>query len=517
MSNRFDKYLAVVNGTEPIKYLGRVVRVVGLTIESIGPKTEIGELVSIRTEDNNKVLAEVVGFNKENVILMPFGGMTGIYPGCEVVAMGTSLSIPMSEGLKGRILNGIGKAIDGKEEVYSPVRYSIYNTSPNPIKRTRINKSLETGVKAIDTLTTVGQGQRIGIFSGAGVGKSTLLGMVTRNMKSDVNVIALIGERGREVKEFIEKDLGAEGLQRSVLIVATADATPIMRIKGAFVATAIAEYFRDQGQNVTLMMDSITRFARAQREIGLAVGEPPATRGYTPSVFTVIPELLERAGTNNKGSITGFYNVLVEADDMNEPVSDIVRGHLDGHISLNRQLANRGHYPAIDVTDSISRIMVDVVSPKVMDYASKVKKIISVYKEAEDLINIGAYVKGSNPEIDYSVSMIDKVYSFLRQGIYERYKLSESGKMLFQLFDDPDFILQENFKGFEEEYSIDQYRRIKKDVFEEQILTQISNEESKELLLNHYMYDRMSEDYILKENRTHENEIKIVKLLKSIK
>ncbi len=514
MANRFIKYLEVVKKTNPIKYLGRVSKVVGLTIESYGPKTEIGEVVTIRKTDGNIILAEVVGFNEEKVILMPYNSMTGIHPGCEVVSTGATLSIPVSNRLKGRILNGVGRAIDDKEEIFSSVRYSIYNDSPNPISRKRINSTMVTGIKSIDALCSVGKGQRIGIFSGAGIGKSTLLGMITRNIESDVNIIALIGERGREVKEFIEKDLGDEGLKKSVMIVATADTPPLMRVKGAYVALAIAEYFRDQGQSVTLMMDSITRFARAQREIGLATGEPPATRGFTPSVFTLIPELLERAGTSDKGSITGFYNVLVEADDMNEPVSDLVRGHLDGHISLIRSLANKGHYPAVDVTDSISRVMVDIVSPKVMEYSTKVKKIVSIYREAEDLINIGAYVKGSNPEIDYSISMIDKVNDFLRQGIYERYSIAEIGDMLFKLFDDDSFDLESNYKGFEENISIEDFDLIDAEIFEEEILKRIENNEDTELLLNHYLKDKNSEKYLLKENATKENQQRIINLLK---
>lgn len=516
MANRFEKYLEVVKKTNPIKYVGNVKRVVGLTIESEGPKAEIGEIVSIRKTDGTSVSGEVVGFNNKKVILMPYGNMTGIFPGCEVVSTGAPLTIPVSQRLKGRILNGVGKPIDGKEEIYSQTRYSIYNDAPNPISRKRIDSTVETGIKAIDVAATVGEGQRIGIFSGAGVGKSTLLGMITRNIKSDINVIALIGERGREVKEFIEKDLGDEGLRKTVLIVATSDTPPLMRVKGAFVAMAIAEYFRDKGKHVALMMDSITRFARAQREIGLAIGEPPATRGFTPSVFTLIPELLERAGTNDKGSITGFFNVLVEADDMNEPVSDLVRGHLDGHISLKRSLANKGHYPAVDITDSISRIMVDIVSSKVMDYSTRLKKIVSVYREAEDLINIGAYVKGSNPEIDYSVSMIDKVNSFLRQRIEESFSLEESGQLLFKLFGDKKFNIQEHFKGFEEDYTNYPHSRIDENKFENIILKMIKKQENKDLFISHYLKDRISGDYVLKENVTKENELKIIKMLKYI-
>ncbi len=514
-SNRFSKYLEVIKRSDPVKYLGRVVKVVGLTIESIGPKTEIGELTTIRLTNGGSVQAEVVGFHDEKVILMPYGSMSGIYPGCEVVATGMVMSVAVSDKLKGRILNGIGKALDGKEEIYSPIRYPIYNEAPNPISRKRIDKTMATGIKAIDSIATVGQGQRIGIFSGAGVGKSTLLGMITRNIDADVNVIALIGERGREVKEFIEKDLGDEGLKKSVLIVATADTPPLMRVKGALVAMTIAEYFRDQGKNVAFLMDSITRFARAQREIGLATGEPPATKGFTPSVFTLIPELVERAGTSSKGSITGFLNVLVEADDMNEPVSDIVRGHLDGHITLTRSLANKGHYPAIDITDCISRIMIDIVSPKVMEYAARMKKIVSVYKEAEDLINIGAYVKGSNSEIDYAISMIGKVNEFLRQSIYESCTIEEIGRKLFELFGDKSFVLQEHFKGYEEKEVPIEFEKIEGIKFEE-IISKIEDDLDREMFITHYLKDRDSGDYFLKEHRTKENEQKIIKILKSI-
>jgi len=342
----------------------------------------------------------------------------------------------------------MGKPIDSKEEVYSKHRYSVYNNSPHPLKRVPIRNILSTGIKAIDGVLSVGKGQRIGIFSGAGVGKSTLMGMLARKVKSDVNVVALIGERGKEVGDFIRKDLGEEGLRRSVLVVATADAPPLIRLKGAFVATAIAEYFRDKRLDVVLMMDSITRFARAQRDVGLASGEPPAIRGFPPSVFKVIPELVERTGTSNYGSITAFYNVLVEADDFAEPISDAIRGHLDGHIDLTRELANRGHYPAIDVTSSISRVAIDVVSERYIKFSRKIKEIIAVYKEAEELINIGAYVKGSNPRIDYAIQMIDKINIFLRQSINESYMAEETGKMLFNLFGEDEFDPIKDFNNY---------------------------------------------------------------------
>ncbi|MDH4130152.1 MAG: FliI/YscN family ATPase, partial [Spirochaetota bacterium] len=382
--------------------------------------------------------AEVVGIKDKKVILMPYEDIEGIRPGCDVIASGASLKIPVSDELLGRIIDGIGKPIDGKEAVYSSVEYPIYNTPPKPLERKRINKPLSTGIKAIDAMLTVGEGQRMGIFAGTGVGKSTLLGMIARHSNADVNVIGLVGERSREVRDFIEKDLGKEGLKRSVVVVATSDTSPLMRIKAAFLTTSIAEYFRDQGKNVVLMMDSVTRFARAQREIGLSVGEPPTTRGYTPSVYSMIPKLIERTGTSKSGSITSFYSVLVEGDDFSEPISDNVRGVLDGHINLSRNLASKGYYPAIDLLDSISRLAVDLVSPNYYQYTQKIKQVLAIYKDAEDLINIGAYVKGSNPKIDYSISMIDKVNDAFTQGINEYLPIEVTCRKIVELFSKDD-------------------------------------------------------------------------------
>ncbi len=442
-----NKYVNVIDETDPIKYIGKVNRIVGLTIESLGPQTEIGELCKV-ISDHKYIYAEVVGFKNEVVILMPYGEMSGIYPGCDVIATGYPLSVKVGDGLKGRILSGVGRPLDDKEEVSPFELYHTVNKSPNVLKRDRIKAPLSTGVKAIDGLTTVGKGQRLGIFSGTGVGKSTLLGMIARHTSADVNVIALIGERGREVRDFIEKNLGEEGLSRSVVVVATSDSPALMRIKGAFVATSIAEYFRDQGLDVLLMMDSVTRFARAQRELGLAIGEPPSSKGYPPSVFDIMPKLMERAGTSDKGTITGFYTVLVEGDDFNEPISDNVRGILDGHISLSRNLANKNYYPAIDILDCISRLMIDIVSPEVMNYSNKIREIVATYREVEDLINIGAYAKGSNPKVDYAISMIDKVTDYFRQDVEEGYNIEATLKGMFELFGDDSFSVSKDIPNY---------------------------------------------------------------------
>ncbi len=438
--NFLDKYEYLVNNLEVLKYNGKVKQVVGLTVEGTGPQANLGEICHILVSDNNgnekEIEAEVVGFREDSVILMPYENISGsgISQGSPIVATGKPLEIPVTEGLLGRVIDGRGKPIDGKGVIYPEKYYSIFNTPPNALDRPRIKEKLGVGIKAIDGLLTVGSGQRIGIFSGSGVGKSTLMGMIARYTEADVNVIALIGERGREVKEFIENELGEEGLKRSVVVVATSDQPPILRLRGAFIATTIAEYFRDKGNRVVLMMDSITRFARAQREIGLAVGEPPSTRGFPPSVFALLPVLLERAGTSKKGTITGFYTVLVEADDMNEPIADNVRGILDGHIVLSRDLASLGHYPAIDILNSISRLMIHIVSKEHLKYAKKIREILATYKEAYDLINIGAYAKGSNPRIDYAIEMIDKVNDFLTQDINEHYSFEETINMLISIF-----------------------------------------------------------------------------------
>lgn len=429
-----DKYYNKIHNNDYIQYWGRVSQVVGLTIESCGPAVNIGELCHIVTNrDNNRIMAEVVGFKQDKVLLMPLGDMGGIGPGSTVIAAGHPLRVSVGEGLVGRVLDGLGNPIDGKGPLIFHTYYPVYNTPPLPLTRKRIDSILPMGIKAIDGLLTVGKGQRLGIFAGSGVGKSTLMGMIARNSRSDINVIALIGERGREVREFIEKDLGEEGLKRSVLIVATSDQPALVRLKGALLATAIAEYFRDRGQDVVLLMDSLTRFAMAQREVGLAIGEPPVSRGYTPSVFALLPKLLERAGNSENGSITGLYTVLVDGDDMTEPITDTARGILDGHIVLSRSLANKNHYPAIDVLASISRVMTDIVSQEQQKLASQIKKVMAVYKEAEDLINIGAYIKGSNADIDYSIECLGNINAFLEQSIDESFSYDEIMKKMQQV------------------------------------------------------------------------------------
>jgi len=420
-----DKYKTVLD-KDYFKYQGRVSQVVGLTIESIGPVCNVGDLCFIHSQnETDAIMAEVVGFRNNRILLMPLGEMSGIGPGSIIETSKSSLNVAIGYHLLGRVLNGLGQAMDGKELSNSDIKYTIQNQPPNPLKRKRINEILPLGVKAIDGLLTVGKGQRLGIFSGSGVGKSTLLGMIARNTKADLNVIALIGERGREVREFIEKDLKEEGLKRSVLVVATSDQPALIRLKAAQTATAIAEYFRDEGKDVLLLMDSLTRFAMAQREVGLAIGEPPVSRGYTPSVFAVMPKLLERAGNSDKGSITGLYTVLVDGDDLTEPVTDTARGILDGHIVLSRKIANRNHYPAIDVLQSVSRVMNDIVDSKHKEMAYEIKKLIAVYRDAEDLINIGAYVKGSNEEIDEAMSKIKGINDFLMQRVEENFNINE--------------------------------------------------------------------------------------------
>ncbi len=417
----FEKYSTLIEKMDPIKYTGTVKRVRGLLIESHGPQVVVGETCQIVIPKENRIVwAEVIGFNNMEVQLMAFDQMEGIEPGCMVVAMGESLSIPVSEKLMGRVLNAMGKPIDGKGSIGSAETVSTVNTPPNVLFRKKITERLITGVRAIDSMTPPGKGQRIGIFSGSGVGKSTLLGMIARNTLADVNVIALIGERGREVREFIEQDLGEEGLKKSILVVSTSDTNPLARVRGAFVATAISEYFRDQGKDVMLLFDSITRFARAQREIGLTLGEPPATRGFTPSVFSILPKLLERCGNSDKGTITGFYNILVEGDDMDEPVADTVRGILDGHIVLSRKLAQAYHYPAIDVLNSLSRLATKVTTREEQQAAGKIRQMMATYSEAEDLINVGAYAEGSNSEVDEAIGRIADIWDFLSQEIEEK-------------------------------------------------------------------------------------------------
>lgn len=417
------------------KKLGRVVKIVGLTIESIGPDAKLNDLCRIISEDDDKhILAEVVGFRDRNILLMPFENVEGIGQGCRVENVGHPLAVPVGDALLGKTLDGLGRTISG-EQVYSGITYPVEAMPPDPMDRKIIDEVLPLGVKAVDGLITVGKGQRIGIFAGSGVGKSTLLGMFARNTKADINVIALIGERGREVKEFIERDLGEEGMKRSVVIVATSDKPALIRNKAAKTATAIAEYFRDQGKDVLLMMDSLTRFSMAQREIGLASGEPPVTRGYPPSVYAEMPKLLERAGTSDIGSITGLYTVLVDGDDFNEPITDTARSILDGHIMLSRKLVHKNHYPAIDVLQSISRVMSQIADKEHKAVSGKLKNVLATYNEAEDLINIGAYKSGSNKNIDYAISKIDEVNSFLMQDVESKYSFEEVIKMLKNIFE----------------------------------------------------------------------------------
>lgn len=435
--NFIPKYRQALERTNRIRYSGRVSKLIGLTIESQGPAVNMGEICLIYPlKGAQPVVSEVVGFKGETVLLMPLGEMGGIGPGSKVVATGESLQVEVGDALLGRVLDGLGNPIDGMPRPTLNRKYPVNNLPPNPLLRNRILEPMSLGVKAMDTLLTCGKGQRIGVFAGSGVGKSTLMGMIARNTQADINVIGLIGERGREVREFIENDLGEEGLSRSVVVVSTSDKPALVRVMAALLATSIAEYFRDQGKNVILMMDSLTRFSMAQREIGLAVGEPPVTRGYTPSVFAVLPQLLERAGNSDKGSITGLYTVLVDRDDMNEPIADAVRGILDGHIVLSRKLATQGHYPAIDVLESISRVMPGIISEEHMEAARRFKDILATYREAEDLINIGAYVQGTNPRIDYAIRKIEAFKGFLTQRVQEKIGFDDALSRLLQITKD---------------------------------------------------------------------------------
>jgi len=431
-----NRYHNCLENCHPIQAYGKVSRVVGFMVESVGPECRMGTVCDIFDKDGSrKFPAEVMGFKDNRVLLMPLEEIQGIGPGSRVVARQTQAYIPVGNHLLGRIIDGIGNPIDGKGPIHSKVQYPIYATPINPLKRRRIDKPLDLGIRSINGLLTVGCGQRIGIFAGSGVGKSVLLGMIAKKTNADVNVIALIGERGRELNDFIEKQLGEDGLRRSVIVVATSDHLPLIRMRGAFIATAVAEYFRDQGLKVNLMMDSVTRFAMAQREIGLSLGEPPTTKGYTPSVFTLLPKLLERAGTSStRGSITGLYTVLVEGDDINEPIADAIRSILDGHVVLTRELAMQGHYPAIDVSRSISRVMDDIVSDEHRDCARKLKSVLATYRKAEDLINIGAYASGSNGEIDYAIRMVGQINAYLRQDVETTVDFPTSAAELAAMF-----------------------------------------------------------------------------------
>lgn len=425
------KYSEKLADTTLVQYKGRVSKVVGLTIESIGPQVKVGEMCKIYpVKSDIPVMSEVVGFTETAVLLMPLGDMQGIGPGAIVIASGNSLEVQVGEALLGRVLDGLGNPIDDKEPLNLSRAYPVNNMPPNPLSRMRITDPLPLGVKVLDGMLTCGRGQRIGIFAGSGVGKSTLLGMIARNTVADINVIGLIGERGREVKEFIENDLKEEGLKRSVLVIATSDQPALVRKKGALLATSIAEYFRDQGKNVILMMDSLTRFSMAQREVGLAIGEPPVTKGYPPSVFAELPKLLERAGNSDKGSITALYTVLVDGDDMNEPIADTVRGILDGHIVLSRAIANKNHYPAIDVLASVSRVMSAIMPQEHMLKVGKMRDLLATYKDSEDLISIGAYVKGSSKKVDMAIEKNDEINDFLKQGVHDKYTFDEIANMI---------------------------------------------------------------------------------------
>lgn len=432
----FERIKTDISSKAYYERFGKVSEVIGLIVQVEGLECFIGEVCEIIIKALKKsVLAEVVGFKGKSLLLMPLDNIQGIGPGCIVKPTGSSLKININDDILGNTLDGLGRPIDGST-LKEDKMVDVEATPPNPFERRRISDVMSTGVKSIDGLLTCGEGQRIGIFAGSGVGKSTLLGMIARYSDADVNVIALIGERGREVLEFIEKDLGDEGYKKSVVICATSDQPPLVRLKGAFVATAVAEYFRDKGKKVMLMMDSVTRFAMAQREIGLATGEPPTTRGYTPSVFAMLPKLLERSGMSKDGSITAFYTVLVEGDDMNEPIADAVRGILDGHIVLSRKIAAKNHFPAIDVQESVSRIMKQVVDKEHFLKAGLLKENLSIYAESEDLINIGAYKKGTNPIIDRSIDLIGPINKFLRQDTEMSYNFDESINILKDIIKD---------------------------------------------------------------------------------
>lgn len=431
-----SKYLNLTNKTY-YKKMGKVSKVVGLTIESIGPDARLNDLchILLKDEPGKYINAEVVGFREKRIILMPFENVDGIGPGCIVENTNQTLCVKVSNELLGKSVDGLGIPLDGTE-LKTVKEYPVEAPPPDPMRRKIIDEILPLGVKAVDGLLTIGKGQRIGIFAGSGVGKSTLMGMFARNTKADINVIALIGERGREVREFIERDLGEEGMRRSVVVVATSDKPALIRNKAAKTATAIAEYFRDQGKDVLLMMDSLTRFSMAQREIGLASGEPPVTRGYPPSMYSEMPKLLERAGNSERGSITGLYTVLVDGDDFNEPITDTARSILDGHIMLSRKIAYKNHYPAIDILQSISRCMSQIADKHQKELAGKLKNVMATYNESEDLINIGAYKAGSNKSIDFAISKIDKVNEFLVQSTDEKYDFEAEIAALEAVFEE---------------------------------------------------------------------------------
>ncbi|MCL2226413.1 MAG: flagellar protein export ATPase FliI [Oscillospiraceae bacterium] len=430
----FNKYYLALEKTQTLEHAGRVTKIVGLAVEATGPSSKIGDICEMFTLDGERSMrAEIVGFRDGQTLLMPFGSVEGIGLGSYVVYTGDSLKVPVGKDLTGRILDALGYPFDDLPPPKTEAWYPADNVPPNPLARDRIHEVLPLGVKAIDSMLTVGRGQRLGIFAGSGVGKSTLLGMIARYAVADVNVIVLVGERGREVKDFVERDLGEEGLRKSVLVIATSDQPALLRLKCAMTGTAIAEYFRDCGYKVLLLMDSLTRFAMAQREIGMAAGEPPVSRGFPPSVYAVLPKLLERSGMSDKGSITGLYTVLVEGDDMNEPISDTVRGILDGHIVLSRSIANSNHYPPIDILGSVSRVMPDIITPQHFEAFGSIKNLIAVYREAEDLINIGAYKQGANPEIDRAVQLHHAIQSFLKQGVSDSFTFEQTLAMMQEI------------------------------------------------------------------------------------
>jgi flagellum-specific ATP synthase len=431
------RQLLALHEMDPIQVRGKVTNIVGLVVEGHGPGSSIGGMCEIYSKARkSSIMAEVVGFRNKRVLLMPLGDLNGIGPGSVIIARKSQPIVKVGNDMLGRVVDGMGEPLDGKGPLMLDYEMPLYGNPYNPLKKRRIDEPLDLGIRSINGLLTVGKGQRMAIMSGSGVGKSVLLGMMARHTKADVNVIALIGERGREVNEFLERDLGEEGLKRSVVVTAISDQPSLIRIRGAYLATTIAEYFRDQGLDVLLMMDSITRFAMSMREIGLAIGEPPTTKGYTPSCFAKMPKLLERAGnTSSKGSITGLYTVLVEGDDLTEPVADTVRSIVDGHIVLSRDLAARGHYPAVDILRSVSRVMNDIMDEKHLSAARSIQSMTAVYEEARDLINIGAYVNGNNPEIDNAIRHIDSINRFLKQGINEKASIEQAVAQMGSIID----------------------------------------------------------------------------------
>jgi flagellum-specific ATP synthase len=436
MASLLQKYTSAAENCIILSQQGRVTKVIGLVISSTGPSTSIGEVCRIYpSEGGDPVLAEVVGFKDRQVMLMPLGEMRGINPGSVVEATGESLRINVGEELLGRVLGGLGEPLDGRGPISCDCKRQVHSKAPHPLMRKRINQPMITGIRSIDTFITCGRGQRLGIFAGSGVGKSVMMGMVAKHSQADVNVIGLIGERGREVRDFLERDLGEEGLKRAVVVSVTSDQPALIKVKGALVATTIAEFFRDQGKHVILMVDSITRIAMALREIGLAVGEPPATKGYTPSVYAFLPKFLERPGSLDHGSITGLYTILVEGDDFNEPISDLVRSILDGHAVLSRKLANRNHYPAVDVLESISRVMPDVTTQEHKRITARARELLAAYRESEDLITIGAYVKGSDPLTDESIAKLHDLNAFLKQDLDEKGNYEDDVNRLEEIVD----------------------------------------------------------------------------------